>query len=80
MKPIYYFVVVLSILALVNYSGAQGSPAASIAAYITRFRLRKRQSALKASQHSGAQIVRRRAVVDCDGFYSYIEPCRKFHT
>ena len=62
---------------LINYSDAQGSPAAAIGSYLIRYRERKRQKALKANHRSRA--FERQVVIDCEGFYSYLKPCRGYY-
>ena len=74
MKSLVFLIVILSILVLVNYSEAQ-APIASIGTFMARSRERKRLSALREGHHSGF-ITKREANLDCDGFNSYLEPCR----
>lgn len=43
MKSILIFILLLLVLVLISYANGQGSPAASIGAYLTRFKAKKKQ-------------------------------------
>lgn len=73
MKPVYILMTIVLILGLVSYSEAQID---STAFYI-RFRQHQRKLALKAGRRSGIRS-KRNAIIDCDGFMYFYEPCRQF--
>ena len=68
MKTTVYIFLFLLILVLVNNSEARGSPAANIAGYITRLKEMKRRRELRA-RHNSRATVRRKVLINCDGFY-----------
>lgn len=82
MKSILIFVLLLSTFILVNQTDAQGgSPAASIGAYLTLFKERKRIKALKAQQKRDKAKKTTRRIAQTPNFDRYQDcfygPCRQ---
>lgn len=80
MKSVFIIGLLLMMFILINDANSQGSPAASIGAYITLYKERKRIKALREQQKRDknkkpkAPIIDSRPYADCD----YYWPCRYY--
>lgn len=80
MKSFLLFVTILFVLVLINNTDGQGSPAASIGAYITRYREKQKHKALREKRRGNkGPSERQRDRVRYNGFY-YNEPSRYYYT
>lgn len=84
MRSILLLVTILLVLVLINNADGQGSPAASIGAYITKYREKQKLKAAREKKRRNQTRnpyapVRQRDRVDCNGFLSYYEPCRYYY-
>lgn len=84
MKSIFIFAVILLIFEFINNVEGQGSPAASIGAYITRYKEKKRQKQIRDKQrrrpttdrYNDSRYTGNRN--DCNDFLFFYEPCRYY--
>ena len=71
MKPIFFLLTIVLIVGLVSYTEAQ----IDSTAFFIKFREAQRKSLRNSGQRSQIRG-KRSAIIDCDGFMYFYEPCQ----